>query len=498
MPETATKPRGAKTSALSCSQLTVLAAFVISRILYWHAGLRFDASPIDNYWQFIDPVLMKTRLFESLWYLHMQPPGFNLAIGLVVKLFPDSYTEVLTIVYLILGVSITLSLLHLMKLLRVSGPLAVVLTILFIANPGCVLYENLAIYEYPIAFLLLIAAIALFRLCQSPTVSRSLLFFGTLFALAMIRNIFHILFIVLIAITLATLMPRARRIIVVGALPMLVLILMVQTKNWILFHSFTTSTWAGMNTGVVTTFQLTPDEAKTLIDRGVLSPIAAIPPFSGLGYYTPFIHVTPPTGIPVLDEADASTGHANFNNPAYLQVHEMYFANARTILRHYPVAYLRSVAIAWFTYFLSTSDMHSFDAARPKLQPFDSIYREVVFGQFRQAADRKELREIRASEGVWPLVPYTGTFAMIYLPLLVAWTLLQFLPGRRRHWTAQELTVLGLMIFTILFSTAVSNFLSTFENNRYRFPLDGYYTAIAGTAVTSIVRRRNRSMPNAE
>ena len=488
----------AGTSPLSRSQIFVLVIFVISRILYWHAGLRFDARPVANYWQYIDPVLMKTRLLQSLFYRHMQPPGFNLAIGLVVKLFPDSYPEALRIIYVIIGVLIALSLLHLMMLFRIPGPLAAVLTALFIVNPGCVLYENIAIYEYPIALLLLMAAIALFRFCQTPVAWRSVAFFSVLFGLSMIRNIFHVLFVVLIAAVLMMVLPKARRLILVGALPVLVLILALQAKNWILFHSFSTSTWAGMNTGVVTTFQLTPDEARQLVQRGAISPIGEVPPFSDLSLYAPFIHPTPATGIPVLDEAVTSTGHPNFNNPAYLEVHELYFKNAKAIWQHYPVAYLRSVAIAWFAYFLPASDVHSFDAVRPVLQPFDRIYSAAVFGQFREAATRKGLRAILASEGAMPLVMYTGLFLLIGLPLLTGWALCQFLPRSRGRWTLTERSALGFMIFTILFSTAVSNLLSTFENNRYRFPADGYYTVIAGLAITSVARRRGwgRDLPN--
>ena len=327
-----TTERDARKDPLSAGQLFVLAAFVVSRILYWRAGLRFDASPVDNYWQYIDPVLMKTRLLESLFYLHMQPPGFNLAIGLVVKLFPVSYGTVLQIIYLILGAAIALCLLHLMTLFHVCAQLAALLTALFIVNPGCVLYENFAIYEYPIAFLLLAAAIALFRLCQSPNVLRSLSFFGILFGLAMIRNIFHILFILLIAAALGFHLPKARRIVLAGAVPVLVLMLALQTKNWVLFRSFTTSTWAGMATGVVTTFQLTPEETSRLIRQGVISPIAAFQPFSALPLYAPFLRPVPPSGIPVLDQTETSTGHPNYNNPAYLQAHEMYFDNAEVHL----------------------------------------------------------------------------------------------------------------------------------------------------------------------
>lgn len=491
----AANARKASHRFLSAGQLVVLAAFVVSRILYWRAGLRFDASPVELYWQYIDPALMKTRLLESLFYLHMQPPGFNLAVGLIVKLFPSSYGAVLQAIYLFIGIAIAFSLFRLMRLFRISEPVSALLTTLFIVNPGCVLYENFAIYEYPIILLLLLAAIVLFHFCQSPAVVWSLGFFGILFGLAMIRNIFHVVFIMLIAAALAVLMPRARRIVLIGALPVLVLMLALQAKNWILFHSFSTSTWAGMAAGVTTTFQLTPDEARRLIQGGVISPVAEIPPFSELKLYSRYIHPHSPTGIPVLDQPQTSSGHPNFNNLDYLQLHDLYFADAKSIWIHYPIAYVRSVVIAWFAYFLPTSDLHSFDAVRPKLQPFDRIYNAVVFGQFRQAANRKDLRAIRASDGVAPLLLYTGIFLLIGLPLLLFWALLQFLPRWRTRWTLEERAVLGFMLSTILFSTAVSNLLSTFENNRYRFPLDGYYTVIAGLALTSAARRR--SLPDA-
>jgi len=489
--------KNAESRLVSPGILFALAAFVISRILYWHAGVRFDSSPIGNYWQNIDPVLMKTRLLQSLFYLHMQPPGFSLALGVVLKTFPTSYAVALQVIYLILGLAITLCLMHLMRLFRVPEIVSAGLTTLFLISPGCVMYENLASYEYPILLLLLLAAIALYRFCQVPSVRRALMFFAILFALTMVRNIFHILFVLLIAAALATVMPRARKAVFWGVLPALLLILALQTKNWILFHSFTTSTWAGMNTGTTTTFQLTPDEADRLIRQGVLTPLARIRPFSSLKEYSAFIHPIPATGIPILDQAETSTGHPNFNNPLYLQLHQLYFANSKAVWLHYPQAYARAVAIAWFTYFLPATDYEAFDAKRSILQPFDRMYSEVVFGQFRQAPTRKDLRAIRASKGVLPLVPYTGIFAMIGLTVLMFWASRQLL-SRQRPLGHPEHTVLGFMVVTILFCTTVSNFLATFENNRYRFPLDGYYTVIAALAITSVARKRRLIDPVVE
>jgi hypothetical protein len=471
--------------------VAVLAAFLISRVLYYLAGIRFDVSPIALYWQFIDPALMRTRLLESLFYLHMQPPGFNLAVGLVVKLFPSSYSAVLQIVYLILGVLIAFSLLHLMRLFHIPEWIAATLTVLFVVNPACVLYENLAIYEYPILFLLLLAAITLFRFSRTPTVRHSLEFFGIIFALVLVRNQFHLIYVLLLAAALLAVFPGARRAIVAGSLPVIVLILALYVKNWVLFHAFTASTWAGMATGVTTTFQLTPDEADRLVRRGVVTPLAKITPYSDLSSYAGYVDAAPTTGIPVLDEVETSTGHANFNNPAYLKLHDLYLANSEAIWLHYPIAYIRSVMIAWFAYFLPASDMHSFDDVRPKIHSFDRFFSVVFFGQFFQADRRADLRAIKAAGGAFKLPLYTGTFLILGLPIIVLWAATQLVLQRFRiRWKKEELVLLGFMLFTILFSTVIANFLSSFENNRYRFVLDGYYTVITGLVVTSWLKAR--------
>src|SRR4051812_43825834 len=57
--------------------IVMLVAFVGARVFYFTwCGLRFDASPLDFYYQFVDPALLRTRLWESVTHLHSQPPGF--------------------------------------------------------------------------------------------------------------------------------------------------------------------------------------------------------------------------------------------------------------------------------------------------------------------------------------------------------------------------------------------------------------------------------------
>ena len=474
--------------------LLVAGAFVVSRLLYYLAGIRFDLSPLANHWQLIDPQLMRTDLLRSLFYLHMQPPGFNLLVGLVVKLFPDVYGAVFQAVYLTIGLAVCFLLLWLFLALGVTCNIATALTILFVISPGCVLFENILAYEYIVLLLLLLAAICCSRLYRSASRARALGFFACLFCLMMIRNQFHLIYYLAIAAAMTWTLASARRTVLESAAVVLIPILALHVKNWILFGAFSLSTWAGMATGVVTTFQLTSAECEQLIKQGVVSPLARIPPFSPLSDYRGMIQPIPATGIPVLDAETTSTGHPNFNNPAYLQLHTLYIANSRAVVLHYPVAFARSVAIAWFTYFLPTSEMHYFDKSRLNIARFERAFNIIVFGQLRHAADRKDLRAIKASGNTLSLVLYTGIFPMLLLPVLVIWGSAQcLLPSRRLRWRREQLAALVFMLFTILFVTALSNSISTFENNRYRFPLDGFYLALAGLVITRIVSARRES-----
>jgi hypothetical protein len=186
----------------------------------------------------------------------------------------------------------------------------------------------------------------------------------------------------------------------------------------------------------------------------------------------------------------AGGGHPNFNNLAYLKLHEMYLSNSKAIWRHYPIAYVRSMMIAWFAYFLPASDLHSFDVRRQKIRMFDRVFNVLCFGQFHQADSRRDLRAIKASGNALSLVLYTGTFLIVLLPLLVVWALaLLLLPHLRSGLTNAQAVTLAFILFTILFTTAVSNLLSSFENNRYRFPLDGYYLLLVGMAGTTALQR---------
>jgi len=50
--------------------------------------------------------------------------------------------------------------------------------------------------------------------------------------------------------------------------------------------------------------------------------------------------------------------------------------------------------------------------------------------------------------------------------------------------------LLAYIVFQIAFVTAVVNFVSSFENNRYRLPIDPFFVALLGLAIERFLRRR--------
>ncbi len=199
--------------------------FAVSRLGYYLLGVRFDARPVLNYYQFIDPELLKHRLFESLLYLHIQPPGWNLYVGTVLKLFPTSYPSAFHVCHLLMGLGICWSLYYLVRTCRVSRWLAFSLAVWFIVSPGVVLFENYLLYEYLVAFLLLMAAVALARFLQDARARWMILFFAALFGLVLVRNFFHLVYFIAMLAALAFLSKSHRRMVLLcGAVPLLAIV----------------------------------------------------------------------------------------------------------------------------------------------------------------------------------------------------------------------------------------------------------------------------------
>src|SRR5690349_18208297 len=77
-------------------------------IYFFYFGVSLDIEPLKFYRQYIDPVLLKTALLQSTFYLRDQPPGFNLFLGVVLKCFGDDAQWAFQVVYLCLGLGLAI------------------------------------------------------------------------------------------------------------------------------------------------------------------------------------------------------------------------------------------------------------------------------------------------------------------------------------------------------------------------------------------------------
>jgi len=465
----------------------LLLIFIASRVAYHLLGVRFDARGLNWFFQFLDPELLRHNLMQSLFYLHMQPPGYNLFLGIVLKLFPQAYAMAFHAIHLVFGAVIACLLFHLMRCLGIGVRLALTATALFIVSPGVILFENFLLYEYLQVFILLISAVLLFHFFVRRAAASAIGFLVCQFCLVMLRNHFHLVYFVAIFVLLLYFTKHNRKLVAGVGSALLVAVLALYLKNLLLFGQFVSSTWLGMGMPTIATEQLTAQEKE---HSGQLFPVSDLLVGAPLSAYRPYITMPAKTSIPVLDQELKSTGAVNFNHLGFLEVQKIFMKDGKYVLRHYPIAYLRSVTIAWFAYFLPTGDFPFFDLNMPHIRGIERFFDIVFFGQFKDAWDRKALRKMKAQGAGLSLVLHTGIFLMIGLPLLFifgAWFLYRGV--RTRTLGTPQAMLIGFMLFNIAYCTAIANFLSSNENNRYRFPLDGFFVVLAALALNQAWQR---------
>jgi len=155
----------------------VIAAFAASRVARLRPG-SLRREPIGVVLAVPRSQLLKDRLFESLYYLHIQPPLFNLLLGVNLKLFPSRFDGAMHVEYLALGLTATIALFLLLRQLGLPALVSAVIASVFCVAPATLLYENWLFYEYPTMTWLLLAAVALHRFLARDSVAAGVGFFA--------------------------------------------------------------------------------------------------------------------------------------------------------------------------------------------------------------------------------------------------------------------------------------------------------------------------------
>ena len=238
--------------------LVPLTAFVLAEVVNRFLLRQHMIMPLCLIYQILDPVALKTDLLRSLMLLHGQPPLLNLLTGLILKsaaligCAPETLADVLfgicglTTAYLLFGLVVRWTESHIL------GSLAV---LLYFSNPSYYgggfagTGRNYFFYEFLLQPVLLL-------LCWTASLwlNRGAARAGLCLVLCAgivtnTRTLFHpvIWGVVITAAALATRFRKQPRTVVLLGLLAVLVFFGWAGKNYLLFGTFTVSTWDGLN-----------------------------------------------------------------------------------------------------------------------------------------------------------------------------------------------------------------------------------------------------------
>ncbi|HZL18422.1 MAG TPA: hypothetical protein VFG23_11825 [Polyangia bacterium] len=455
-------PRARRSDQYAAAILVAL-AFAASRAFYHSKGIRLDWSTIPWFDQLLDPMLLRTRMAQSLLYLHGQPPLYNLLTGIALKLVPSRPDLVLTPIFAACGLYSAICLYVIMIRLRLPVPMAAAIASAIVASPPFILYESWYFYPH-LNVTWLLGAIA--WLAQSRgRPGREMAIAAAHFAgLSLTRSLFHPLFFGLVVLVILAVAARGSRRSIVGCflIPGLLLVAWC-AKNEILFGFFGTSSWASRNLSHTVETLVGRGRVQVEERRGQLTPAAGRDPFEDGDSNVVVFGLRPhSTGIPVLDNVhkQSNSFHSvSYNHWTYPASAQFYARNAQHLILAYPATYLKQLFKTSLPIFFQPVDGNGFFQAN----------RQFIPAQAQMADD---------------LEGSTAARWILAIGLLLAATI-----GINSRWTARaERVVFAVAFLTMAWVFAVGLVGELGENYRFRYNVLWLSWAIASVGYAGSIR----------
>ncbi|MSO45616.1 MAG: hypothetical protein EXQ59_02450 [Acidobacteria bacterium] len=474
------------------------------RALAYALGLRFDASEAAAFWHFIEPELLRDRLAESLFYLHAQPPLFNLWLGVYLKLFGDAMPLAFALTYVALGAALCVQMNALAEALDVFRWLRIIGVAVFCTSPAVLLYENFLLYAYPVAVLITWSAVRFHRALTSGRERDWLVFSAIVTSIVLMRALYHPLWLVLVLAGAALALPAkagshgrgaeagshgremwlppsgGRRALLRPALIAVLLVGAVLAKNQVVFGHATLSSFTGMNLSRVVLDRMDEQERTAMVKRGALSTWATTGGFQYLWEYDPAPRVEPTT-VPLLDRTFKADGSVNLHHRGYLVISDQLLRDSLVVIRERPSIYVRSVWENVKQTLRPASTYEPLAAARARIGPLVRVY-EPILGWIPASGPM----------GLWPVL----------LPLVLLaggadlWRGLSRAQSRDSAPDARS-ALIAYLLFNIVYVITVGALMERSENQRFRFDVDPMIWVLLLVALDRLSRRTRRAAPAA-
>lgn len=404
------------------------------------------------YWQAIPIDLLQSDLLRSLWYLHSQPPLYNLWAGILAKLFDSHFLDALYIANVVFGAALAgmvyLICIQVMRNRLVS--LAVALVVAFC--PSLFLYEAYALYDLTCAFLV---TATVFCLAWHRSSSRHIALYTFILSLNLLvltRSIYQAL-ILPVALGLVWFLVdfRQRNRVIAICLSICVLSGIWYVKNAAIYGLLSTSSWSGMGLWRIASLDYGPDELLSLTAQGVLDPVVVEQPaFSRPSQYERY-------GFDLTSDVEVLAGN-NYHNINFIAIAHVYGANAVRLILLHPTRYLRSVFRAYLQFSMLSSRFKHLTVNAAKIAPLEWFYANAIHGRF-----------LLAKPGF-----FGGSLQVVILPAALLLYVTQFVRSWRRE--SRDLAdairhdaVLLWCFVLIVYTTIVACIAEYGEQERFKF-----------------------------
>lgn len=457
--------------------------FVVAVIYKEVVGVDIAANPRfrpwDWWWQTIPVDLLLNRLWESIWYLHAQPPLYNLYGAFFFNLFSDDPLSAMQYGNIFFGSLIPALFFLTLNLMTGRRWLSFLVGLYLALDAGLFLFEAYMLYDLLTAFLVAVS-VCLFAYYEKTHQPRyAYLFILALNILVLLRSAYHILIlpiaIILIYFASGVRAPKylyfpsndARpkethylastkdRLRFVGIVILLCLFSIGwYEKNAIMYGFFGASSWQGFSMWEIQSTSFSEESLHELAEEGVVDPIVAELPGYSLPSQYQVYGFDEVSNIPLLNRDD-------FHNINVIKIARVYQQSAISLLFEHPKAYLNAVKQAYLIYNSPTAQFRHHILNIQKIQRHADLTAKIFQGQILE-----DILHIRFGSFYSILIP----FSLLLFGYSVVYTSLQF---KRNIFTTLISTPTELwMLFLITYTTLIGVFLEIGENNRERFYIE--------------------------
>ena len=451
-------------------------------LMVFLTGVDFNTSYLDYGWQLVPWDVLSADPIKSVWYLHVQPPLWNLALGLPAWISPFSDARTLQTVMLFIGLMAVALTARLGEVLGLKRRSAIVVAVVATLHPEVLKGAFEPNYELAVTALLLAILVFAAGVLRARRASLLWLAIGST-ALVMTRSLYHPLFAVLILALIFWRMRQSfdrRTVVAVASIPLL-FVGGWMAKNQVLFGTPNLSSWFGMNLQRAVIPVLDREDLLAMHAAGQVSDVALIGPFEPFTYYEEIMPSCEPSrSFRGLSEASRTTDpeSPNFNYECFIPVFEQAGRDAWAVIREHPDAWWEGRMWSLRTTIaVATSPSDSESWAMRALDDAYSLLRldyrgalstlgwgSSFYGSFSVPADFSILLAV-----VYPALGLRGLY-------------LVFLRIKRQRLTDRQV-IEALAVLSIAYTVLVGAVAELGEQSRFRTVLDPVATVLVGAGL---------------